>query len=88
MDRKTQHAVIGACLVSAAVAWWLATSPASPVAPRPHRPVLSAIARIAKGALWVMLLADQPPADDHPHHYALQHVGHDGHRMLDHSRGW
>ena len=88
MDKTTTKMVIGACLVSAALAWWLATSPVSPINPSPQRPVLTAIARIAKAALWIMLVADKPPSGDQHQHYALHAVDTDGHRVLDHSRGW
>jgi hypothetical protein len=88
MDKQTTRMVVGACLVSAALAWWLATSPTSPIQPRPQRPFLSAIARIAKAALWVMLVADKPPEGDRHEHYALHSVDADGHRVLDHARGW
>ena len=71
--------------------WWSgsAASPIpSPFAPRPDRPVLRAIARLAKNFLWVALLAEGPPAEAVDHQAVRTRVGDDGHRILEHGRGW
>lgn len=87
MKQQYRYAIM-AGVVCLAFGWWLATSPVSPIAPKPpERPVLRFIARIAKGFLWVMLAAERPPQDQQAR---LVHarVDADGHQVLNHGEGW
>jgi len=87
MDKNQRNAVI-AGVVCLAVGWWLATSPASPISPKPpQRPVLHFIAKVAKTFLWVMLAAEKPPQDQQTR---LVHarVDADGNPVLNHGEGW
>lgn len=55
--------------------------------PKPERPVLKFIAKIAKLGLWVMLAHSGPT----PHLYAAGHVHQldaSGHRVLQSGEGW
>ena len=85
-DRK----MIGVCLLGIVLGWWLASSSSSPVAPdRPaDRPVLRAIARVAKMFLWVALAAEKPPASDTKTYVVHARVDENGNPILDHARGW
>jgi hypothetical protein len=76
-----------AVLVAASVTWAAATSDYSPIKPKPDRPVLRLIQRLARVGLWVMWAADPPPAD--AQHYVVHaRVDADGHRVLNHGQGW
>lgn len=83
-----------AALVLAAIVggWWLSLpsgSTPSPFGPPANdRPVLRALAKIAKNFLWVALLAEGPPAEPEAAQYVRAHVGDDGFQTLDHGRGW
>lgn len=89
LDRRTLWIAV-ACL---AFGWWLGSSPSSPVNPRPQpdRPVVTAIARLARIAarwgLWAAMLAD-----DQPQQYEQRVVRNmydsDGHPVVDHAEGW
>jgi len=83
----TNRQLVILCLACMAAGWWLSSSPASPVNPRPQpdRPVIRWIARAAKSFLWIALVAEKPPEDSHLVH---ARVGDDGQPLLDHSRGW
>jgi len=78
--------IAAAVLVAVACTWWAATSDYSPLAPRADRPVLRIVRQLARLGLWVMVFADQPPADQT--YVVHARVDHDGHRVLDHGRGW
>lgn len=87
MKQQYRYAIM-AGVVCLAFGWWLATSPASPIAPKPpERPVLRFIARVAKGFLWVMLAAEKPPQDQQAR---LVHarIDADGNPVLNHGEGW
>lgn len=59
------------------------------ISPKPDRPVLSAIARFAKTALWFMAFAEQPPEDlDQRQHVQSVLVDENGYVHVNHSRGW
>lgn len=73
------------CLVCLAAGWWL--SPSRDPEPQPSRPVLRWIAKAAKNALWFMLIAEPPPADQKAY-VVHARVGEDGQPLLDHGRGW
>ena len=73
------------CLV---FAWWAVgrvTDAVNP--PQPKHPVLSFVAKAAKAALWIMLIADQPPETERSHMVHAR-VDDQGIRVLDHSKGW
>lgn len=85
LDRSTLVALV----LAVAAGYWLASSPSSPVpSPRPtDRPIMRWIARAAKNALWLMLVAEPaPPEQSHLVH--APHVGEDGYPVVDHGRGW
>lgn len=92
MTRSTRLVVVSA-VVGAAVAWWSATSPRSPVHPDPvpGRPVLSAFVRLTRTAarlgLWFALAAEPPP--EQPRQQLVQHTyDAEGHPVVDHGEGW
>jgi hypothetical protein len=77
-----------AVLVAVAVTWCAATSDYSPIKPKPDRPVLRLIQRLARVGLWVMWAAEpQPPANENLVYHA-QAYDKDGNRVLDHGKGW
>ena len=82
--QKSHLAVV--CLACLVAGWWLTSS--SPLAPSPERerPVLKAIARIARSLLWVSLLAEAPPEESRS--YAHARLDAMGQPVIDHSRGW
>lgn len=85
MTVTRSHVVLA--IVCLTVGYWAASSPLSPVNPSPKRPVLSAISRLARTALWISLLTETPPpeVDTRTH---LARVDADGHPILEHGRGW
>ena len=84
MPKPDHRQTIAAAIVCLALGWWLATSPESPVRPdpRPDRPVLTFLARVAKLGLWVMLAGEQPQQPTS--NYIAQHGPH----ALNHGEGW
>lgn len=51
--------------------------------PRPNRPVLNLLGRLAKLGLWIMLAGEEQPRETR---MAQQTVGEDGYVVLDHGR--
>ena len=89
-DQK-RLAVVGVLL--AAVVWWAATAPESPIRPKPpqpDRPVLQFLAKVARVAAKVGLVAlwafEPAPADADEVVTVRAVVGPDGHQLLDNSR--
>jgi hypothetical protein len=82
MNRQNAFAIVAAL----AVGYWLASSPA----PKPDRPVVRFVSRIAKNFLWVALLAERPPAEPQPDHQVSRaaRIGDDGYPVVDNARGW
>ena len=56
--------------------------PINPFNPRPQRPVIKFLARLAKLGLWVAVFAEPQPKQQ----YAIRHT--DGRSMICHSEGW
>ena len=88
MDKRLVYAFVAGL----AFAWWLNSgaapmpSPFNPT-PEPSRPVLRMVAKLAKNALWFMLLAE--PAPEQPERQIVQHVvGEDGFQVIDHARAF
>jgi len=88
MDKRLAYAFVA----GVALALWL-NSNTSPVpspfnpTPEPSRPVMRFIARAAKNALWLMLLAE--PAPSQAGRQIVQHaVGEDGYPVIDHARAF
>jgi hypothetical protein len=77
-----------AVLVAVAVTWCAATSDYSPIKPRPERPVLRFLAKVAKLGLWVMWAAEPQPQPTENLVYHAQAYDKDGNRVLDHGKGW
>jgi hypothetical protein len=85
IDRKT----VIVCVICVAAGWWLASSPASPVnPPAKDRPVLRAIAKVAKLFLWVALAAEKPPENAERTYVVHARVDENGQPLIDHARGW
>lgn len=84
-ERDFRPLVIAAIL-GAALGWFAATSPNSPIRPAPDRPVLRLIARLAKLGLWVMAFAE--PAPEQKFYVVHARVDEDGHKVLHHGEGW
>lgn len=85
--------LIAAAAAGAVVAWWLATSPASPVNPTPQRPVLAAMGKLLKLAarlgLYVALAAEPPPPQPDQQKLAqAPRVDARGQPLVDHREGW
>lgn len=84
--QRDMRILVLSAVAGIALGWWAATSPMSPVKPAPERPVLRFLARLAKGALWVAMFAEQPPAE---RHYVVHaRVDADGHKVVNHGEGW
>lgn len=79
--------IIVAVVAAAAVTWAAATSDLSPVKPKPDRPVLKLLARVARLGLWVAAFAEPQPASAEG---LVYHAGYDEHgqRILDSGKGW
>ena len=85
-----QHKKLAAAaVVLVAVTWWLATAPESPVRPtppRPDRPVLRFLGRVAvlaaKLGLTAAVFLETPPADADEIQLSHAALGADGHVML------
>ena len=91
IDRK----LVGIVLVALAIGWWLGSSNHSPLNPHPvpDRPVLTALARVARLAarlgLWVALAAEKPPEpEQQPQIVKAPPVDSEGHRVVNHGEGW
>jgi hypothetical protein len=88
----SQKKLAFAAIIVVAATWWLATAPESPLRPeppRPNRPVLRFIAKVAGVAarfgLTALLFAEPAPdADEVPLAHAV--VGTDGHLVLSNAR--
>lgn len=75
--------VIAACLLLFAIGWFTGQGRGNPFSPaKPDRPVLTAIARLAKAALWVLVV--EPPPPEEPQHYVVR-VDTD---RINHREGW
>ena len=77
-----------AVLVAVAVTWCAATSEYSPIKPKPERPVLRFLAKVAKLGLWVMWAAEPQPQPTENLVYHAQAYDREGNRVLDHGKGW
>jgi hypothetical protein len=88
LDRK----LILAVLIALAAGWWLGSSPASPIAPQPQRPVLHALARLTRTAarlgLWMAFAAEAPQQQEQRQIVHAPAVDADGHRIVNHGEGW
>jgi hypothetical protein len=85
----TKRKVVAACL-ACLVAGYLAASvpgftPVNPFAPRPQRPILAFLQRIAKIGLWVTVFAEPPPRPVEQQ-YSATHC--DDRTMVCHAEGW
>lgn len=78
--------VVLACVASIALTWFALTNGTGvypPPQPEPDRPILAAIAKIAKSLLWIAVFAD-PPERSYP--VVQQTIGEDGYPTVSHSR--
>lgn len=90
MKPSERNNVVIAGVVCLAVGWWLATSPSSPIKPkpeRPDRPVLRFIVHAAKSLLWVMLVAERPP-NSQTSRLVHARIDSEGNQVLNHGEGW
>ncbi len=87
-----RHAILAAAAVLLLL--WFSASASGPFPPtpfgppRPDRPVLRVIARIAKTFLWVALVAEGPQAVGAEQQIVRARVDDEGHRVLEHGKGW
>lgn len=83
MSKRSLVFVALACLV---VGYLVSTvggfDPINPFSPKPQRPVIKFLARLAKLGLWVAVFAEPEPKAQ----YAIRHT--DGRSMICHSEGW
>lgn len=87
MSKDDIRKVSIAVMVAVAVTWCAATSDYSPIKPKPDRPVLRLIQRLARVGLWVMWCAEPPPPAPNMVYHA-QSYDREGNRVLDHGKGW
>lgn len=76
--------VIAACLLLFALGWFAGQGRGNPFAPAtPKRPVLAALAKLAKTGLWLLVV--EPVPDDLPpeHHVVRSHTD-----TINHREGW
>lgn len=85
MNSFSLRTVAIVCVVAFAFGMWQA-QPADNPKPLADRPILRALAKIAKVGLWVMLAAE--PAPDSQPQIVHAHIQPDGTHGLNHSRGW
>lgn len=89
IDRRTLWIAGGFLFVGLWLGGWRFDS--NPFAPRPERPILAAILKLARTALWVAAFADPPPAEPAHDPRFVQargvRIGDDGHPVVDHGRG-
>ena len=83
-----KHMAVVSCLLCALIGYMAHKEQVVPdFSPKPKRPFLSAVIRIAKSALWVLAFADQPPSDTQVdvHSLMIDDMASD---YVNHSRGW
>lgn len=85
----SKRAIVLSCL-ACLVAGYLAASvpgfdPVNPFNPRPQRPFLQLVSRLAKLGLWVTVFAEPPPRPVEQQ-YAAAHC--DDRTMICHAEGW
>ena len=78
-----------ALVAALAAGYFLANDGASPRPPSPaDRPFLTAIARLAKAGLWLLLVAEPAPEPTAPAELVHHVIGPDGHPAVHHREGW
>ena len=85
----TKRGIVASCL-ACLVAGYLAASvpgfdPVNPFHPKPQRPFLKLVSRLAKLGLWVTVFAEPPPRPVEQQ-YAAAHC--DDRTMVCHAEGW
>jgi hypothetical protein len=86
MSKKTLIASCLACLMVGYLASTVAGfSPINPFKPRPDRPVVSLLRRLAKFGLWVAVFAEPQPAP-FARRYSAKHS--DSKTNVCHAEGW
>jgi hypothetical protein len=83
MKVDTRVAIVAALIIAGGV--WFSTVPA--IQPKKERPVLKFLAKVAKLGLWVMLAHSGTPKEV-PVYAEVHGTDANGHRILDHGRGW
>lgn len=85
MVTVSKNSLIVACLLCVIAGWNLHGS----YAPQPNtdRPVLRALAKLAKTALWFAAFAEPAPADQNVEVQSVL-VDENGYAHLNHARGW
>jgi len=73
--------IVVGCLASAVPGF----DPLNPFSPKPQRPVIKFLARLAKLGLWVTVFAEPQPLPPEQQ-YAARHT--DGRAMVCHAEGW
>lgn len=86
MIRLTIGRAVIVCVLLVGMGYWQGYSHAA-AAPA-DRPILRAIARLAKLGLWVMWCAEPAPPSAPETHVAHANAGTDGHVILRHGSGW
>lgn len=87
MDNKTRATLVAGLVVAFAVGFAAASSPYSPIKPRPDRPVLRFLASVARTGLWFMMFAEPAPAGE-PAHLVHHTIGDDGYQRLQHGESF
>ena len=84
-----QKRLAAAALILVAATWWLATDPGSPIRPtppRPDRPVLKFLAKVAgiaaRWGLTALVFLEPAPADADEIQLSHAALGADGHQLL------
>jgi hypothetical protein len=81
---KTNKHTLWVMVLALLAGWWSAGRVLPDIAPEPQqdRPILRAVVRLAKVALWIGLMADAPPAQAEPMPQQT------GEGLVSHARGW
>lgn len=85
----SKRAIVLSCLACLAVGYMAASvpgfDPVNPFHPKPQRPFLKLVSRLAKLGLWVTVFAEPPPRPVEQQ-YAAAHC--DDRTMICHAEGW
>lgn len=85
----SKRAIVLSCLACLVVGYMAAAvpgfDPVNPFNPRPQRPFLKLVSRLAKLGLWVTVFAEPPPQPVEQQ-YAAAHC--DDRTMICHAEGW
>lgn len=83
--KLTNKHLIGACLLTAVIVFFMARCVAPQPSPQPERPVVAWLASVARTLLWVAFFGDYTEEPSEPQ-TVKSSVGEDGYPLVDHRR--